>query len=254
MPGISNAAVVVRGEAEHRHLVAYLRNGGSALAAVRQHLHRVLPSYMVPAHFVVLEELPLTSSGKVDRRALPETRGSLGRRDGTALTPTEELLAALWCQLLRREAVGPDGNFFELGAMLRATQLMSRIRDAFGVMLPLTTIFTAQTIRELARQIEALSPRPVLNSAIPPASRDDLLPLSFAQERLWFLHKLEPDNPFYNTPLALHLRGPLDKMALQAALQGLLNRHEVLRTAFVDHDGRPRSGNSRRPGVAARRR
>ena len=117
--------------------------------------------------------------------------------------------------------------------------LLSRIRDTFHVALPLVTIFTAQTLRELAAQIEELRHRPSFDLGIVPAGREAPLPLSFAQERLWFLHQLEPDNPFYNTPLALRLRGSLDKAALQAALQDLLDRHEVLRTAFLDRGGEP---------------
>ena len=239
-PEVAQAAVVVHGEGEHRQLVAYLRHDAAALDAVTEHLRHLLPSYMVPTRFVVLDEFPLTVSGKIDRRALPAPEEVSNSTPTQPLTPSEDVLAALWCRLLRRDAIGPEDNFFELGGhSLLATQLVSRIRDAFHVELPLTTIFTAQTLRELAARVESLSHRPALGSAILSADRAQPLSLSFAQERLWFLHKLEPENPFYNTPMALRLRGRLDMTALQAALQDLLARHEILRTAFVERDGQP---------------
>ncbi|HEU4597747.1 MAG TPA: amino acid adenylation domain-containing protein [Pyrinomonadaceae bacterium] len=210
--------------------------------AIRQSLKRQLPDYMVPGRFMVLEELPLNANGKVDRARLPAppTESTEGEAPQVALSPTEELLAGLWCDSLKIEAVGRDDNFFELGGhSLLATQLVSRIQTVFHSRLPLDAVFSAPTLREMAAQIDAGLHGELIEIPFERADRARPLPLSFAQERLWFLSQLEPENPFYNTPFALRLSGELNETALRAALQDLVARHEVLRTAFRNDGGSP---------------
>ena len=203
---------------------------------LRRFLAEELPDYMVPASFVLLDRLPLTAHGKVDRAALPEPE--LVRPAAATApprTPVERSLAALWREVLGVEEIGREDGFFELGGhSLLATQLVSRVRESFGVELPLRALFEAPTIAALAGWIERERPdadRP----AAPPlrrAPRDRPLPLSFAQERLWFLHLLAPQSPVYNVSSALRLDGPLDVAALAAALSEICRRHEALRTGF----------------------
>jgi len=232
--------VVVQGEGEHRRLVAYVT--GQELPDVellRQRLRRLLPEPMVPSRIVPLAELPLTANGKLDRARLPEPEEVGPAGTTAAATPAEELVASIWCEVLGRESVGREDNFFDLGGhSLLATQLVAAIRGKLWVELPLEAVFANPTLRELAAAID--SHRAGVEAPIERVDRNSPLPLSFAQERLWFLAQLEPNNPFYNTPFALRLSGPLWKAALQAAFAALVARHEVLRTAFVNDDGRPR--------------
>src|SRR6516225_9492768 len=238
--GLRQAVVVVQGEGEHRRLVAYVT--GQELPDVellRQRLRRLLPEPMVPSRIVPLAELPLTANGKLDRARLPEPEEVGPAGTTAAATPAEELVASIWCEVLGRESVGREDNFFDLGGhSLLATQLVAAIRGKLWVELPLQVLFANPTLRELAAAID--SHRAGVEAPIERVDRNSPLPLSFAQERLWFLAQLEPNNPFYNTPFALRLSGPLWKAALQAAFAALVARHEVLRTAFVNDDGRPR--------------
>jgi amino acid adenylation domain-containing protein len=245
LPGVTDAAVVVAGEGEQRHLVGYVARAGAAAAgedaaALRAALRRSLPEALVPSRVLALPVLPLTANGKLDRAALPAPVLAEGGEAGPA-TPTEELLAGLWCEVLGVERVGRDGDFFELGGhSLQATQLVSRIRTAFAIDLPLAAIFSDSTPRALAAAIDAGRHKEWRERPIVPVRRDTALPMSFAQERLWFLAQLEPENPFYNSPFALRLKGPLDQTALRAAIASLVARHEILRTAFLNDGGRPR--------------
>ena len=203
---------------------------------LRRFLQTELPDYMVPAAFVLLDRLPLSVHGKVDRAALPAPEPP--RAAGSALprTPTETALCEAWKELLGIEQVGVEDNFFELGGhSLLATQLMSRLRDSFGVEVPLRAIFETPTVAGLAAWIEqALQTReaPLLVPPLRPAPRDGDLPLSFAQERLWFLAQLAPESAAYNMPSAMRLTGRLDPAALAAALSEILRRHEALRTVY----------------------
>ncbi|NLG48893.1 MAG: AMP-binding protein, partial [Chloroflexi bacterium] len=195
---------------------------------------------------VSLESLPLTPNGKVDRKALPApevTREELGSAYVAPRTPEEEMLAELWSQVLGVERVGVHDNFAELGGhSLLATQLMARVREAFQVEVPLRTLFEAPTVAELAKQVAELR-RSHAGLHVPPirpvARGQQELPLSFAQQRLWFLDQLEPGNLFYNIPLAVRLKGALDADALRRALNEIVRRHEALRTTFAAVDGRP---------------
>jgi amino acid adenylation domain-containing protein len=221
--------------AEARQLVPLLRG----------HLREHLPEYMVPSAFVMLGELPLTPNGKVDRKALPapeQPRAEAQSAFAAALKPSEEMLAGIWREVLKVEGVGLDDNFFELGGhSLLATQVMSRVRDAFGVEFPLHALFEGPTVRALAASIES-AVKDGLGLAVPPirrAPRDRELPLSFAQQRLWFLDQLEPGSPFYNSPATLRLKGRLDVGALRRSLAEIVRRHEVLRTTFTTRKGQP---------------
>ena len=204
---------------------------------LRERLENRLPEYMVPSAFVLLAELPATSSGKVDRRALPDPALESTGAHVEPRTHIERQLAQMWEQLLNRPHVSVDQNFFELGGhSLLATQLMSRVRDMFQIEIPLRSIFEAKTIAELAKRIERGTGT---TSPIPRASRDTALPLSFAQQRLWFMDQVVPGNPAYNIQAAVRLSGPLSPTAFASALNEIVQRHEILRTTFHMREGQP---------------
>ncbi|HEX2094416.1 MAG TPA: condensation domain-containing protein, partial [Longimicrobiaceae bacterium] len=221
----------------------------------RERLRAKLPEYMVPGAFVVLESLPLTPNGKVDRGALPAPERGTGQGEGFVAprTPVEEILCGMWAEVLGLERVGIRDNFFELGGhSLLATRLASRVRDAFQVELPIRTLFEAPTVAGSCRHVEALlqSKTGVATPPIVPAPRDGgPLPLSFAQQRLWFLDRLEPGSPTYNLPRALRLCGRLHARVLERALGEIVRRHEALRTVFAEVGGEPVQ--LVRPAVAA---
>ena len=198
---------------------------------------------MLPSAFVVLEELPLTGSGKVDRRALPAPEAASAVVHVAPRTPAEEVLAGIYADVLRVERVGAADDFFELGGhSLLATRVVSRVRQAFGVELPLRALFEAPTVGRLAARIDLLQARGEGTQAPPlvPLPRDgSALPLSFAQQRLWFMDQLQPGSAAYNMPFPLRLRGPLDVAALESSLSALVLRHETLRTVFATVDGEP---------------
>ena len=211
---------------------------GLNLADLRAFLLRKLPEYLVPSAFVPLASFPLNTSGKVDRRALPAPEGTnLARRPYVAPgDDVERKLAGIWSKLLGVEKPGAEDHFFELGGhSLLATQVASRLRATFGVELPLRAVFEAPTLSALAARIRAAS----ASSAPPlrPAPRTGPLPLSFAQQRLWFLHQLHPTSAAYNLPAALRLEGELNTEALRLAFEHLVRRHEALRTTFSPNQG-----------------
>ncbi len=236
-PEVREAVVVAREGA----LVAYvsLTSEGLDLAA---YLRSRLPAPFVPSAFVVLPALPLTPNGKVDRKALPAPERIGQRIFEEPVGPVEEALAEVWTDVLGRDRVGRHESFFELGGhSLLATRVLSRISRRFGVDLPLGALFESPTVAALAGRIaaaggDAAPPlRPVL---VPHEGRQDL-PLSFAQQRLWFLDQLQPGSAAYNMPGAAFLEGPLAPAALAASLTALVARHEALRTRFAERDGRP---------------
>jgi len=217
----------------------------SLISRLRTRLEAKLPDYMIPASFMFLDALPLTPNGKVDRRALPapdETRSQKSGEFVAPSTPVEELLSRLWAEVLGIESAGMRDDFFALGGhSLLATRLVSRVRESFGVELPVRTLFEAPTIRDLAGHVEAAL-RDQTGQQAPPiirVSRDGKLPLSFAQQRLWFLHELEPSSSFYNVPIAVRLRGHLQIDAMQRTLNEIIRRHESLRTSFPTVDAQP---------------
>jgi acyl carrier protein len=212
---------------------------------VRNFLKDKLPDYMLPAIFVVLDELPLTPNGKVDRRALPDPDWDRANLEGdyvAARSPIEDILTGIWAEVLGVDQIGIHDSFFELrGHSLLATQVISRVREVFGLDIPLRSLFESPTIAGLADIIEAAR-KAELGLEAPPIeriSREGELPLSFAQQRLWFLHLMEPNNAAYNVPAAIRLTGTLDVGALTKTLSEIVRRHEVLRTTFAMVNDRP---------------
>ena len=258
-PGVRAAAAVAAPAGGDHRLVAYFVaavDPGTAVTGdgLRAFLRARLPEPLVPAAVIELAELPLTPNGKVDRRALLATAGgAAGRRrpapgpagaaaDAVPAGQVEELLAALWCNVLGVEQAGGDDNFFALGGhSLLAAQLISRLRGACGVELPLRAIFERPTLRGLAGEVERamMGGDARATAAIEPLPRDRPLPLSFAQQRLWFLYRLDPGAATYNVPSALRLLGPLELPPLAWALGEIVRRHEVLRTTVVEHGEEP---------------
>jgi amino acid adenylation domain-containing protein len=241
-PGVTDCTVVARvDETGDRRLVAYVV-GAMEAEGLREHLRRSLPEYMVPAVFVMLEALPLTSNGKLDRKALPAPEYAADAdRYVAPRTPTEEVLAGIWAEVLRLERVGVEESFFDLGGhSLVATRVVSRIREVFAIELPLRALFEGPTVATLAKAVEEMrrAELPVLPPVVP-VDRDRPLPLSFAQERLWFLDRLEPGSTTYNILVARRLGGALDQAALERSLSEIVRRHEALRTVFAQADGSP---------------
>jgi acyl carrier protein len=200
---------------------------------------------MIPSTFVFVDTLPLTPNGKVDRRALPEpsaARPTLQLPPAASRNPTEKTTADIWEAVLGVDQVGIHDNFADLGGnSLLAVQIVSRVYDEFHIELPLRLMWEAPTVAALAQHIDTAL-RTVRDHGGPapkPAPRNARLPLSFAQQRLWFLNQLEPESPAYNESRAYRLRGVLDVAALQKALDQIVARHEVLRTNFVSVDGNP---------------
>ncbi|MEA2694107.1 MAG: hypothetical protein QOJ16_3494 [Acidobacteriota bacterium] len=246
-PEIAEAAVLAReDEPGDRRLVAYVvGRAGEAPAPgeLLRHLGQRLPDSMLPAAFVPLPALPWTANGKVDRRALPAPEREAAAAGGHVAprNPAEEVLAGIWAAVLGRERIGIHDDFFALGGhSLLASQVVARVREAFAVELPLRALFEARTLAGLAAR---LAPGDLARAAVPPlvpVPRDGGLPLSFAQQRLWFLDQWEPGDPSYNVPAAVRLEGELDAAALGRALAEIVRRHEVLRTTFEAVEGEPR--------------
>jgi amino acid adenylation domain-containing protein len=247
--GVREAAVVVReDEAGDKRLVGYVAtDDGQAVhvGTLREGLQKKLPEYMIPSVFMVLERLPQTASGKVNRLALPAPelrRDELAESFVAPRTPVEELLARIWSEVLKVESISINDDFFALGGhSLLATQLISRVRESFVVDLPLRALFEHPTVTGLAQRVEAAL-RAGEGATLPPlvpVSREQNLPLSFAQQRLWFIHKLEPSSSAYNLPVAVRLTGCLNIPALEQTLGEIVKRHESLRTSFGMSEGQP---------------
>ncbi|HEX8271798.1 MAG TPA: amino acid adenylation domain-containing protein, partial [Longimicrobiaceae bacterium] len=240
---VHETVVVARdGEVGDPRLVAYYTGERAGAAALRAHLAERLPEYMVPAAFVHMDALPVNPNGKLDRRALPAPDlAPTGERYEAPRTPAEEVLAGIWAEVLGVERVGVEDGFFDLGGhSLLATRVVSRVRQVFGVEVPLRALFEGPTVAELAGRVEALrrAGLPTLPPVVP-TGRTGPLPLSFAQERLWFLDRLEPGSAVYNIPVAWRLGGALDAAALERSLGEIVRRHEALRTVFAEVDGSP---------------
>ncbi|HEX7240433.1 MAG TPA: condensation domain-containing protein, partial [Longimicrobiaceae bacterium] len=244
---VRDAVVLAREDASgERRLVAYVVSAGDegSGAELRTHLARRLPEYMVPSSVVMLEALPLTANGKLDRRALPAPEARAGEGAYVApRTPVEEVLAGIWGEVLRIERVGVGENFFDLGGhSLLATRVVARAQAALGTEIPLRALFEMPTVAGLAGWVEAAL-REGAGVQVPPivrVPRDGTpLPLSFAQARLWFIDQLDPGSTTYNMPYPLRLRGALDVRALAAALTEMVRRHETLRTVFQAAGGEP---------------
>ncbi|MER5761807.1 amino acid adenylation domain-containing protein [Streptomyces sp. NPDC002082] len=240
---VAQVAVVVREDRPgDKRLVGYVVAAESAGAEastddLRTHAGGSLPEFMVPAAFVVLDRLPLTANGKLDRRALPAPVYEAETGGRTARGPQEEILCGLFAEILDLPTVGIDDSFFALGGhSLLAAKLVSRIRSVLGVELPVRALFEAPTVATLTGLVaQAETARPALTAV----ERPDLVPLSPAQNRLWFLNKLEGASATYNVPVAFRITGDLDAHALEQALNDVAARHESLRTVFREIDGRP---------------
>ncbi|MEZ4361975.1 MAG: amino acid adenylation domain-containing protein [Kofleriaceae bacterium] len=250
LPSVHDCVVVLREDRPgDPHLVAYLVSRAAAPPSpddVLRHAREHLPEYMVPAAVVLMERLPLSRNGKVDRAALPPPPETADVGPAPFLSPVEGILWGIWVELLGASRVGLDEDFFANGGhSLLATQLVARIREALTVELPLRVIFEEPTLRRLALAVErerarrqeggprAEPPRLV------PVPRGGDLPLSFAQLRLWLAYQLDPRDTSYNAPAAFQIDGPLDPELLERALSTLIVRHELLRTTFEVRGERP---------------
>src|SRR5246127_1846622 len=237
LDGVAQAVVVAREDRPgDKRLVGYL-TGTADAATVRDQLAQRLPAYMVPAAVVVLEALPLTVNGKLDTRALPAPEYTAGEYRAPA-SPVEEILAGIYAQVLGLERVGADDSFFELGGdSLSAMRLIAAVNTGLDAGLSVRAVFEAPTVARLAPRIGVEADRlaPLVAGA-----RPAVVPLSFAQNRLWFLDQLHGPSPVYNMAVAVRLGGRLDVEALGAALADVVGRHESLRTLFVAVEGIPR--------------
>ncbi|MEU4445217.1 non-ribosomal peptide synthase/polyketide synthase [Actinosynnema sp. NPDC050801] len=235
-PLVTEAVVVARRDDDHDRLVAYVTPSGPSPAELRSWLTDRLPDYMVPSAFVALDVLPTTVNGKVDRRALPAPEARPRSVHRAPRTPAEEQVCRIWAEVLGVPRVGVDDNFFELGGdSILSIRVVSRLRAEFGVAVSPRAVFSEPTVERLARVVSARTGEE--EPGIPVVPRTGALPLSFAQQRLWFLDEFEPDSTDYLSPSILRLRGELDTAALDAALTALVARHESLRTTFETVEG-----------------
>jgi amino acid adenylation domain-containing protein len=245
--GVRETVVIVSEDsANSQRIIAYVvpqKEQTLAISELRSFLKSKLPNYMIPAVFIILEAIPLTANGKVDRKALPTlniVRPELEKTYIEPQTKVEKELANIWAEVLNLEKIEINENFFELGGhSLLATQVISRIHKTFDIELPLRRLFEFPTVTQLAKKIEEkkLSAKPA--SPIQRVSRKMELPLSFAQQRLWFLHQLDPSSYTYNGSSALLLKGSLNVQALEQSIHEIVRRHEILRTYFQIVNGRP---------------
>ena len=248
---IKDVAVIAREDKPgDKNLVAYLiLNPNSEIDTneMRKYLFNQIPEYMIPSAFVILDELPLTPNGKVDRKSLPKPDDSLFSEvvavDYVApRNPVEEVVAKIWSSVLNIEVIGIYNNFFLLGGhSLLATQVISRIKKQLEVEIPLRTIFETPTVAALSKAIEKckLEQKGISIPKLKIIPRSGNLPLSFAQQRLWFLEQLEPNTPFYNIPENYKINGELNIDALEKAINKVIERHETLRSSFHSNNGVP---------------
>ena len=243
-PEVKQAVVLARENLDGaKRLLGYVvipRGATTTADELRTHLKHNLPEYMVPASIILLPRLPLTPNGKIDRQALPEPELLDTRKYIAPRTPTEEVVCNIWAEVLRADKVSTEDSFFDLGGhSLLATQVISRIRRTLNVDLPLRSLFETPTVAAIAAQIDRARRDPGMVE-VPPitkVSREQDLPLSFAQQRLWVLDQMEPNNPLYNIPRRTRMRGELNVQAFTAALNAIVQRHEAQRTTFAVKDG-----------------
>ncbi len=244
---VKKSVVMAREEegAGKRLVCYYTSEGEVSREELREHLGRKLPEYMVPGMFIEMEQMPLTANGKVDLRALPSAEQISNEVEDPYEQPCnaiEEIIAGIWSEVLRVSKVGVNDNFFKLGGhSILATQIISRVRKALRKDIELRSLFETPTVRGIARRIQELMQGSTDHQPpqIEPATRNSILPLSFAQQRLWLLHQIEPDIFAFNIPQAIRLKGDLNVVVLGQALSEIVRRHEVLRTTFAVEQGQP---------------
>lgn len=246
-PSVWEAAVILREDRPgDKRIVAYIIPEGEPLSdgALRDHLRKSLPEYMLPSHFVRLASLPLNASGKLDRKRLPAPSFNRSEDGGTYVaphTPTQEAVARIWSELLGAPSIGVEDNFFDLGAhSLIAARLLSRVNERFGIELPIAAVFENLTIASMADLIDEHYRRQGASRRMPVQRirREGHLPASFAQERVYFIEQVSPEGRAYQAEFSLHLRGRLDVRALERGLEEMVRRHEIFRTTFPAVDGR----------------
>jgi len=248
--GVQKAMVVVREDVPgEKRLVGYVavgdkgRSGVPGVGELREYLKERLPEYMVPSAWVMMEELPVRGSGKIDPKDLPrpEQQGLEELETAGPRTPEEEILCGIFAEVLNLDRIGVGRNFFEAGGhSLLATRAISRMRSVFGVELPFRALFEVPTAAGLAERIVAA--RGARTDSVMPivhVSRESDLPLSYAQQRLWFLNQLEPESAAYHIPFAVRLSGELNLEILEKSVNAIVRRHEVLRTSFATRNGNP---------------
>src|SRR6476646_8524763 len=245
---VQQTVVIVRGEdTEEKRLVAYVvpaKDAAVETEKLADSLRHRLPAYMIPGNFVEMTELPVTANGKIDRNALPEPKSGNENSYSAPQTAHEEILCGIVAEVLEVPRVGLDDNFFDLGGhSLLATLVISRVRGVFGVELPLQSLFESPTVRSMAERLKeelATAGQSAPVAGIQRVERDGgPLPLSYAQQRLWFIDQMEPGSALYNIPLAGKVTGVLDKNALQKSFNEIVRRHEVLRARFAVSEGIP---------------
>jgi len=245
---VEETVVLAREDAAgSKFLVAYLTVGGErpSVSQLRAFLKERLPEYMVPSAFVMLDAIPVTAAGKVDRQALPapeRCRQDIEETFVAPRTPEEEMIASICAEFLGLKSVGVHDDLFNLGChSLIATRIIARLRQAFQIELPLVSLFENPSVAGLAAEVARVVRSEQRTEILPirPVPRDRDFPLSFAQERLWFLCKLDPNNTSYYIPRALRITGPFDVAVLERTFTEIVRRHEILRTTFPLVDGRP---------------
>ncbi len=242
-PSVGRMLLKEQRDGAHIRQIPLLKDPFLSIDELRNFLVQKIPGYMVPSALVFLDSLPLTRNGKVDRNALPipdQNRPELEENLATPSTATEELLAGIWAEVLELDKVGIHDNFFDLGGhSLLVTQVVSRVRQAFQEELPLRSLFENPTVARLAELIGSLREGEARIRTLPiiVEPMDQEYPLSFSQERFWFLSQLEPNNLAYKVTQGFRLSGPVDIEALEQALSEIVRRHEPLRTTFQSSNG-----------------
>ncbi|MDE3105744.1 MAG: amino acid adenylation domain-containing protein, partial [Acidobacteriota bacterium] len=246
LEAVREAVVMAREDEDgDKRLVAYVVfHAGASLSVpeMRTWVKQNLPEYMVPAAVVVLERMPLSPNGKVDRKALPSPMAEAPVARQPMDGPVQEMIANVWAEVLKTGEITPESNFFELGGhSLLAAKVVARIRQALHVPLPLSVVFEAPTLAEMAARVAALvrEDNTPVESPLVAMQSGEAAPLSFAQQRLWFLDQLQPGSSFYNVPMAMRLTGPLDRAALVRAIEAMMEHQPSLRTCFAVQGEQP---------------
>jgi natural product biosynthesis luciferase-like monooxygenase protein/amino acid adenylation domain-containing protein len=242
-PAIKEAAVIAKADGGENELLAFIvarEAAGVDAKPLRNFLKHQVPEYMVPAAFAFLDELPITENGKLNRRALASIKCESGteREMTPPRTPLERELVSIWCEVLGLQHIGIHDDFFELGGnSLAAVRIVSRLATSCRRELSLHDLFDSPTIAGVAEKVKAPGTKAV--GSLSPTARNGHAPLSFAQERLWFLEQLSPNTAFNNIPVAFRIRGALNADALERCFEELVRRHDVFRTAFESRNGQP---------------